>query len=34
VDFARTFIVDKKEGETLRLTFDASGAKAVVVSAE
>lgn len=34
VDFAQTFIVDKKEGETLRLTFDASGAKAVVVSAE
>jgi hypothetical protein len=34
VNFARTFIVDKKEGETLRLTLDASGATPVVVSAE
>ena len=34
VDFAQTFIVDKKEGETLRVSFDASGAKATVVSAE
>jgi len=34
VDFAQTFIVDKRKGSTLRLTFDASGAKAVVVSAE
>ncbi len=34
VGFAQTFIVDKRQGERLRVTLDASTGKAVVVSAE